>query len=224
MLELRHISKRFSDQRVLKDVHLTVGEGKLMSIMGKSGSGKTTLLSLMAGLVVPDEGEILFEGKEITRMPEEQWAAFRLHHVGFIFQDFRLIPSLSVFDNILLAIHPRRDIPSEEKKRRTSELLGHVGLGGKHKQSVESLSGGEKQRVAIARSLMNKPKLVLADEPTGNLDSHTAESIMDLFSQLHRDFQTTFVIVTHDKDVAEKTEDIYRLTEEGLSLLSSVHP
>ena len=142
---------------------------------------------------------------------EEQLASFRLHNLGLVFQDFLLIPSLTVYDNIFIAAHPRKDISKKDKHDRVVALTERVGLKDKLHQRIDKLSGGEKQRVAIARSLVNQPKLVLADEPTGNLDADTAEDIMALFQTLHDELATTFVIITHDDQVAAKTEKTYRL-------------
>jgi ABC-type lipoprotein export system ATPase subunit len=217
MLELRHISKSYREQRVLADVNLVVREREMVSVMGKSGSGKSTLLAVMAGLVKPDSGEVLFQGSNISNLDEEKLAAFRLQHIGFIFQDFKLIPALTVHDNIMLGIYPRRDIAAAEKEKRIGEFAGQVGLTGKLAEKVDNLSGGEKQRVAIARSLVNRPGLVLADEPTGNLDAATAKDIMTLFRQLHETLDTTFLIITHDLDVAAYTQKTFTLKNGGLT-------
>jgi ABC-type lipoprotein export system ATPase subunit len=189
----------------------------MVSIMGKSGAGKSTLLAAMAGLVKPDSGQVLFQGSNISDLDEEKLAAFRLQHIGFIFQDFKLIPSLSVYDNIMLGIYPRRDITAAEKEKRIRDFTGKVGLTGKLPEKVDNLSGGEKQRVAIARSLVNRPDLVLADEPTGNLDSSTAKDIMALFRKLHETLDTTFLIITHDRDIAAYTQKTFTLADGGLT-------
>jgi ABC-type lipoprotein export system ATPase subunit len=217
MLELRNVSKTYRDQRVLTGVNFEIREREMVSIMGKSGAGKSTLLAIIAGLVRPDAGQVLFQGGDISDLDEEKLASFRLHHVGFIFQDFKLIASLSVHDNILLGIYPRRDIAAGEKERRIGELAGQVGLGRKLDEIIDNLSGGEKQRVAIARSLVNRPGLVLADEPTGNLDTATATEIMDLFKKLHETMDTTFLIITHDRDIAAYTQKTFTLADGGLT-------
>jgi putative ABC transport system ATP-binding protein len=217
MLKIQDVRKTFNGQTVLNDVCLTIGEKEMVSIMGKSGAGKSTLLAVMAGLVRPDAGQVIFQGETISDLNEERLAAFRLQHIGFIFQDFKLIPSLSVHDNILLAIYPRRDIGRAEKEERITALAGQVGLAGKLAERVDNLSGGEKQRVAIARSLVNRPGLVLADEPTGNLDSATATEIMTLFMRLHRELDTTFLIITHDREIAAYTSKSYNLIDGGLT-------
>jgi len=216
MLTMEDVWKAYKKRPVLTGVSLSVGEKAMVSIMGKSGAGKSTLLAVIAGLVRPDDGRVIFNGETISNLDEESLAAFRLQNIGFIFQDFKLIPSLSVHDNILLAIYPRRDIPGPEKEKRIREFAEQVGLDDNLDERVDVLSGGEKQRVAIARSLVNRPALVLADEPTGNLDATTAEEIMDLFIQLHRNVDTTFLIVTHDPDIAAYTTKHYLLKDGGL--------
>ncbi|HBR22792.1 MAG TPA: hypothetical protein DD713_09645 [Nitrospiraceae bacterium] len=211
MLALENIKKSYKGQEVLRDTSLSIAEKEMVSIMGKSGAGKSTLLNIMAGLIKPDRGRALFKGNDLTSIDEESLAAFRLKHIGIVFQDFKLIPSLSVSDNILLGIYPRKDIKDNDKTSRVNELAERVGLKHKLKEKVDNLSGGEKQRVAIARSLVNRPVIVLADEPTGNLDSATSDSIMALFRELHQTMLTSFIIVTHDKDIAQKTDKTYVL-------------
>jgi len=216
VIEVNHIQKSFSGKSVIRDVGFKIGEQETVAIMGKSGSGKSTLLSIVAGLIRPDSGEIRFNGQAITHDNEEELAAFRLHHIGFIFQDFKLIPSLSIQDNILLGIYPRKDIEKSEKEKRIAQLTEEVGLGGRMNETIDTLSGGEKQRVAIARSLAGHPSLVLADEPTGNLDSKTADEIMALFAELHAHRRTSFLIVTHDPDIAAQTQRTLIMKDGGL--------
>lgn len=215
MLELRKIDKSYGSQQILADINLAVQEKEMVSIMGKSGAGKSTLLAIMAGLVRPDSGLVLFKDKVISDLDEENLAAFRLNNIGFIFQDFKLIPSLSAHDNILMGIFPRRDIPAVEKEERINDFAGKVGLTAKLAERTDNLSGGEKQRVAIARSLVNRPGLVLADEPTGNLDSATADEILKLFNDLHQQMSTSFLIITHDQDIAARTQKTYILKDGG---------
>jgi ABC-type lipoprotein export system ATPase subunit len=219
MYKLENITKRFNGQQVLRGASLAVGEKEMISIMGKSGAGKSTLLGVMAGLIKADGGKIIFQDQDISSLDEEGLAGFRLKHIGIVFQDFKLIPSLSVFDNVLLGIHPRRDVSKQEKAGRIHTLAEEVGLQDKLQETVDNLSGGEKQRVAIARSLVNAPTVVLADEPTGNLDEKTAGTILDLFDRLHQHLSTTFIIVTHDKDIAQRTQKTYNL-QEGMLLCS----
>jgi len=215
-MQLRNINKSFREQHVLNDLNLQLQAGEMISIMGKSGSGKSTLLGIMAGLIKPDSGEVIYHGNAIHNLDEEQLAAFRLNHIGFIFQDFKLIPSLTVYDNIFLGIYPRTDIAKNEKQRRIQDFSRQVGLERKLDQKIDKLSGGERQRVAIARSLVNHPELVLADEPTGNLDAETAEDIMTLFTRLHKNMDTTFVIITHDADITSYTQKQFTLKSGAL--------
>jgi len=217
MLQLRNIGKSYGSQKVLANVNLTVRDREMVSIMGKSGAGKSTLLALMAGLVRPDSGQVLFQEQVISGLDEEKLAAFRLKNIGFIFQDFKLIPSLSTHDNILMGIYPRRDITAAEKEKRIHDLAGQVGLTAKLTEKTDNLSSGEKQRVAIARSLVNRPGLILADEPTGNLDSATAEEILNLFKELHQQLSTSFLIITHDQDIAAQTQKTYILKDGGFA-------
>ncbi len=170
MYSLKNLTKSYGDQEVLKGVNLELGAKEMVAIMGKSGVGKSTLLGIMAGLIRPDAGQIAFNGREIGSLSEDELADFRMQHVGIVFQDFRLIPSLSMADNILIAAFPRKDISKMEKQQRLESIADRVGLLRMLEKKTNLLSGGEKQRVAIARSLINKPAFVLADEPTGNLD------------------------------------------------------
>lgn len=219
MIKLESISKRYGDQKVLENINFSVTDKELVSIVGKSGVGKTTLLSILAGMVAPDSGKIIFQDEDITGHDEEELANFRLLNVGIVFQDFKIIPSLSVYDNVYLAVHPRHDFNKKQKDERVKNIIDKVGLTHKLSQTVDDLSGGEKQRVAIARSLVGNPKLVLADEPTGNLDATTSASIIELFQKLNQDLDATFIIITHDKDIANQTQKKYELTENGLAIL-----
>lgn len=213
MLSIEGVRKSFNGREILHGVDLSLGNKIMASVMGKSGSGKSTLLAIMAGLLRPDDGKVLYGDFDIGTADEDTLAEFRLKTIGFIFQDFKLIPSLTVHDNILLGIYPRKDINEAEKQRRIQALAEEVGLRDRLKEQVNNLSGGEKQRVAIARSLVNQPAVVLADEPTGNLDSKTADGIMALFRRLHQKHETSFLIVTHDQDIAARTEHIYRIQD-----------
>jgi len=216
MIKLKSVSKKYGGQTVLDDINFSIEEDEFVSIIGKSGVGKTTLLSILAGMVKPDSGKILFNNQDITGYDEEQFANFRLMNIGIVFQDFKLIPSLSVYDNVFLALYPRRDLSKQEKDKRIKNVVSQVGMSHKILQRVNNLSGGEKQRVAIARSLVSNPKLVLADEPTGNLDTKTSTSIIELFQKLNKELKTTFIIITHDKDIAAETQKKYELTDKGL--------
>jgi len=216
MIKLTSVSKQYGDQIVLDNINFSADEDEFVSIIGKSGVGKTTLLSILAGMVKPDSGKIIFQNQDITDYNEEQFANFRLMNIGIVFQDFKIIPALSVYNNVYLALHPRRDLNKQEKDKHIKNIVSQVGMSHKISQRIDDLSGGEKQRVAIARSLVGNPKLVLADEPTGNLDTKTSASIMELFQKLNKKLKTTFVIITHDKDIAAETQKKYELTDKGL--------
>ena len=203
MIQLRGISKTVqSGGRPLTILHpldLTIGAGEFMAVVGPSGSGKSTLLGLLAGLDAPTSGEILIDGTDITRLGEDELARLRGEKIGFVFQFFHLVPSLTAFENILVPteIAGRRDATA-----RAKTLLDEVGLADRGHHYPSQLSGGEQQRVAIARALANDPPIVLADEPTGNLDSTTGRHIMDILLHVRRSRQTTLVLVTHDAELA----------------------
>jgi ABC-type lipoprotein export system ATPase subunit len=216
MLSLNSVSKQYSDQRVLENINFRIKPGEFLSVMGKSGIGKTTMLYILAGLIRPDSGSVCFNDKDLTNMSEEELANFRLHNVGIVFQDFKVFSSLSVIDNIMLSLYPRTDISQKDKARWIHDVLVEVELSHKEKEKVGVLSGGEKQRVAIARSIVGKPSYLLADEPTGNLDSATSDTIMALFTKLHKELSTSLVIITHDSDIAKRADKIYNLTAAGI--------
>jgi ABC-type lipoprotein export system ATPase subunit len=180
-----NLSKKYGDLEVVKNVSLNVKEGEFVSLVGKSGCGKTTLLSVLSGLERPTQGQVILNGKEITGASEEELALFRRAHVGFIFQSFNLIPTLSAWENVALPLFPMK-MTNEERQERALELLTQMEMGHRTEHLPAALSGGEKQRVAIARALANHPKIVFADEPTGNLDSATGDAIMVILSELHK--------------------------------------
>ena len=203
MIDLRGVSKTVeSGGRPLTILHpldLSIPSGQFVAVVGPSGSGKSTLLGLLAGLDAPSTGQILIDGIDITRLGEDELARLRGEKIGFVFQFFHLVPSLTAFENILvpMEIAKRRDpVP------RARQLLGEVGLSDRGHHYPSQLSGGEQQRVAIARALANDPPIVLADEPTGNLDSANGRHIMDLLTQIHAARNTTIVLVTHDAELA----------------------
>jgi putative ABC transport system ATP-binding protein len=203
MIELRKVSKTVMSGgqplTILHPLDLSVSSGEFLAIVGPSGSGKSTLLGLLAGLDAPTTGEILVNGSDITKLSEDNLARLRGSTIGFVFQFFHLVPSLTAFENILvpMEIAGRRDATP-----RAKALLDEVGLSGRGHHYPSQLSGGEQQRVAIARALANDPPIVLADEPTGNLDSATGRYIMDILLGVHRARATTLVLVTHDAELA----------------------
>ena len=206
------LNKDFKSLQVIKDVNLDVKKGEFVSIVGKSGSGKTTLLSLLSGLERPSSGQVLLNGRDITDSSENELALFRRDTVGFIFQSFHLIPTLSAWENVALPLFPIK-IHIEKRKERALELLRQMEMEHRADHRPSMLSGGEKQRVAIARALINNPKIIFADEPTGNLDSATGEAIMDILTSLHADKGLSLVMVTHDLDLAESSDRIVRMQD-----------
>ncbi len=199
---------------VLDGVDLEIADGESVAILGPSGSGKTTLLGLLAGLDQPSEGEVELAGAALSRLDEDARAALRAVHVGFVFQNFQLLPTLTARENVqvpLELLEGERALPSAEAERRATELLERVGLGHRLDHYPAQLSGGEQQRVGIARAFANEPRVLFADEPTGNLDRDTGLEISDLLFDLNRERGTTLVIVTHDLGLAERTGRIVRL-------------
>jgi putative ABC transport system ATP-binding protein len=200
-----NLSKKYGNLEVVKGVSLSVAAGEFVCLVGKSGSGKTTLLSLLSGLEYPTAGHVLLDGKDITSATEDELALFRREHVGFIFQSFNLIPTLSAWENVALPLFPIK-MTSDERRRRASELLAKMDMSDRMDHLPSALSGGEKQRVAIARALVNHPRIIFADEPTGNLDSVTEEAIIGILKRLHTEEGVAILMVTHEGEIA-KTAD-----------------
>ncbi|WP_062711956.1 MULTISPECIES: ABC transporter ATP-binding protein [Grimontia] len=186
---------------ILQDVSLQVEQGESIALVGVSGAGKSTLMTLLAGLDTPSAGEIELLGKPLSQLDDDARAALRADSIGFVFQSFLLVPSLTALENVLLPCTIRGD---DEDEERALELLASVGLKGRETHLPSQLSGGEQQRVAIARAFMTRPNVLFADEPTGNLDQHTAAKVIDLLFSLNRDHGTTLILVTHDPALAEK--------------------
>jgi putative ABC transport system ATP-binding protein len=209
------LSKKYGNLEVVKDVSLNVKEGEFVSLVGKSGCGKTTLLSLLSGLEKPTQGQVTLNSKDITGASEEELALFRREYVGFIFQSFNLIPTLTAWENVALPLFPIK-MASEQRRKRAVELLEQMEMGPRIEHLPAALSGGEKQRVAIARALANHPKIVFADEPTGNLDSATGDAIMAILSELHKKQGVTMLMVTHEPDLAKKADRVIRMQDGGL--------
>ncbi|MCY7778679.1 ABC transporter ATP-binding protein [Bacillus haynesii] len=220
MISVEHIHHSFkvgkkgreNEIKVLKDVSLTVEKGEIACIVGRSGSGKSTLLNLISGYIAPTEGKIVIDGTDVTNYGEKEWAAFRLEHFGFIFQSFQLIPSLTTFENIELPLTLKGVHPSE-RKQRVNEMLHRVGLENHAGHYPNELSGGQQQRVSIARALILNPSIILADEPTGSLDSETEQEILEFIRQLNRERGITFVIITHDDEVASIAKTKFQLSD-----------
>jgi putative ABC transport system ATP-binding protein len=193
---------------VLKDISLTINKGEFVVIAGSSGSGKTTLLSVLSGLDRPSSGRISMAGSDITDLTEDQLAPIRNELTGFVFQAFHLIPSLNGIENVMFPAELKKDADALGKAR---SLLDRVGLGHRAKNFPEQLSGGEQQRVAICRAVVNDPEIVFADEPTGNLDSENSEGIINLLLDLHTDHGTTLVMATHSRSLAGRADRVIRL-------------
>ncbi|MEH6798863.1 MAG: ABC transporter ATP-binding protein [Halopseudomonas sabulinigri] len=208
----RHLSKIVTSSEaeltILDNVSLSIERGSSVAILGASGSGKSTLLSLLAGLDLPSSGEVELAGKALNQLDEDQRAALRGEHVGFVFQSFQLLDSLTALENVMLPLElaGRRDA-----RKRATELLGRVGLAARTSHYPQQLSGGEQQRVAIARAFASEPAILFADEPTGNLDAATGERITDLLFELNHQQQTTLVLVTHDARLAERCSNTLQM-------------
>ena len=210
MIRVESLSKEYlSGGRpltVLKDITLEIPTGELAAIVGPSGSGKTTLLGLLAGLDRPTRGRVVVDGTDLTALSEDGLATFRAERVGFVFQSFHLIPTLTARENVEVPLELR----GEEARGRADELLARVGLKGREHHDPAQLSGGEQQRVALARAFSNRPRILFADEPTGNLDQGTGQRVVDILLELNRELGTTTVLVTHDLELARKARRVIR--------------
>ncbi|TAK89219.1 ABC transporter ATP-binding protein [Patescibacteria group bacterium] len=217
MLKVSNVTKQFSsgDTKVvaLSDVSFELKDGSFASIIGKSGSGKSTLLSILGGLDKPSGGKVEVGGQVVTKLSDGKITNYRCRQIGFVFQGYNLVPNLTAIENVMLPME-FAGIESGFRKKRAIELLERVGLGAdKQQRKPGRLSGGEQQRVAIARALANKPSLILADEPTGNLDTQTGKMIFDLLHKLAKTENTTIVVVTHDLAIAGKTDTTFKLKD-----------
>lgn len=212
------IGKKENQQKVevIKNVSFEINAGEIVAVVGRSGSGKSTLLHLIAGFLQPDQGKILIQNNDLTVMNEEQLASFRLEHVGFIFQNFQLMPGLNAQQNIEFPLI-LAGVSLEERTKRVEEMLQLVGLQEVARHYPNELSGGQQQRVGIARALINRPSLILADEPTGSLDSETEQEILQLIRDLNQTHQLTFVMITHDDAVAQMADRMYTMHDGVLS-------
>jgi ABC-type lipoprotein export system ATPase subunit len=197
MMELSNILKKYGATEVLRGVDLTVGEGEFVSIRGKSGAGKTTLLKIVGLLESPDGGEIKLLGRAVNGLGDEEKSRLRLHSIGFVFQFFNLIPSLTVLENIELPL-ALAGVGKHERRRRAGELLEYFGLTGLAGRFPETLSGGERQRVAVIRALANSPKIILADEPTSSIDDENSQLLMELLKKINRERKVTIILTTTD--------------------------
>jgi putative ABC transport system ATP-binding protein len=215
MIELKNVHKVYPMGEVsvpaLRGINLTIHPGEFVAIMGPSGSGKSTLMHLLGCLDLPSDGVVQLDGKDITTLDEDTLAQIRGKKVGFVFQTFNLIPTLTAQENVELPLF-FQGVPREKRRARAAELLRKVGLDGRLHHKPAQLSGGERQRVAIARALANDPEIILADEPTGNLDSESGKAILELLAQLHREGKT-IILVTHNPEAAAYAQRIVRIRD-----------
>lgn len=216
IIDAHNVSKTYKETavpvRALQDVHLHIDEGEFVALVGPSGSGKSTLLNMIGGLDEPTSGTVFVDGVEITKLPENKLIDFRLKNIGFVFQSFNLIPVLTSRENIGFVLQLQK-VSKKDREKRVLELLREVGLEGKINSRPGELSGGQQQRVAVARALASKPKIILADEPTANLDSKSASNLLDIMAKLNKEEKITFLFSTHDQRVIEKARRVITLVD-----------
>jgi putative ABC transport system ATP-binding protein len=216
ILKVTGLSRTFQEgqnqRNVLTNVNFELGKGEQIALLGRSGSGKSTLLNLLAGIDLPDSGKIVIDSNSLTELTENQRTLFRRQHIGFIYQLFNLIPTLTVVENISLPLELNR-VPKTDIADRSSAMLNFVGLSDRGNSYPDQLSGGEQQRVAIARGLIHNPSLVLADEPTGNLDAESGQQVLKLLDDLANQNQQTLIIVTHSMEIARSAQRVLELKD-----------
>ncbi len=212
MIQTEGITKNFGSLQVLKGIDLTIGEGEIVAIVGPSGAGKTTLLQIIGTLDAPDSGKLYINGTETVRLSEEKLAAFRNRNIGFVFQFHQLLPEFTALENVMIPALIAREKPAAAEKR-AKEILDFMNLADRMSHKPNELSGGEKQRVAVARALINNPSVILADEPSGSLDTKNKEELHKLFFDLRDQMHQTFVIVTHDEQLATDTDRVIHIKD-----------
>ncbi len=221
MIKAKHLKKVYKtgelDLEVIKDFSLDISKGEFISLIGPSGSGKSTVLNMLGCLDTPTEGSLNINGEEITSLDKTKLANFRGLHIGFIFQSFNLIPVLSVYENIEYPLIMIQNLPEEQRKERVLNLLNEVGMLDQKDKFPEQISGGQKQRVAIARALVTNPAIVFADEPTANLDSKTANSVIELMQKIQKEHNTTFVFATHDEKIVSKVNRLISIVDGNIT-------
>ncbi len=216
MIDIKNITKSFGSLQVLKGINLHIGKGEVVSIVGPSGAGKTTLLQIIGTLDSPDSGDITIDGIDVRKLSQKKLADFRNKHIGFVFQFHQLLPEFTAIENIMIPAFIA-GMSKGEAKKRAMELLTFMGLADRAKHKPNELSGGEKQRVAVARALVNNPSVILADEPSGSLDSQNKAELHQLFFDLRDKMGQTFVIVTHDETLASITDRTIKMKDGYLS-------
>lgn len=216
IIRLKDVKKvyRMGEERItaINNISLTIAQGEICCLLGKSGSGKSTLLNLVAGLEKPTKGEIIFNKQHIEKMNENQLANFRQKYVGFVFQSYNLLSTLTALENVSLPLIFKK-VPKKERNERAMAMLEAVGLADRAKHKPSQMSGGQQQRVSIARAFINMPQVVFADEPTGNLDTKTTYEMMDLITGLAKTYNQTLVIVTHDLEISDYATKIYHMSD-----------
>jgi lipoprotein-releasing system ATP-binding protein len=212
MIEVKNITRKYGDLQVLKGIDLSIASGEILTIVGASGAGKSTLLQIMGTLDKPDTGEVYYNGKRIDHFGQRELARFRNQNIGFVFQFHHLLPEFTALENICIPAFIN-GVSRKEAATRAHQLLDKLGVHDRHDHKPNELSGGEQQRVAVARALVNNPSVILADEPTGNLDSANAKALHELFFSLRDELGQTFVIVTHNEELARQSDRVVNMKD-----------